>query len=178
MDNTYEKCVSYLEQIEPLDDRYEIIGVEKRLSFPLSIYKFIGIIDLILKDKKTGEIIIVDHKSSKHFLKKDGTPLKATLEEFNAYKKQMYLYCKAVENCMDLQVNKIVWHHFKDGGVLTVIPFDPAEYNNTVKWAENIIQDIKTDETFEAKQSYYRCKELCPFRETCEYLDDEEEEGD
>ena len=177
MDSTFEKCMGYLTAIEPLSDDFDVLGIELRLTFKIGKYKFIGFVDLLLRDKKTGEIILVDHKSSKHFLKKNGEPLKNTLGEFEAYKKQMYLYCKAIKDCMGLQVNKIVWHHFKDDGQLTVITFNESDYQGVMDWAVKTIDEIRQDEAFEAKQSFYRCKELCPYRNNCEYLEDEEDDG-
>lgn len=176
MDGAYEKCALYLNDLKPLDDKYEILAVEKKFNFKVDKYKFIGFADLIIRDKSNDEIILVDHKSSKHFLKKNGSPLAATLSEFQSYKKQMYLYCKAIRDCMHLQVSKIVWHHFKDNGLMTVIPFDEIDYSESLNWAVNVIERIKKDEEFPAIKTFYRCKELCPYRDNCEYLEDEDEE--
>jgi len=177
MDSTFEKCMDYIVSLQPLPEKYEILGVEKRLKFKIDHYKFVGFADLILRDKETGEVILVDHKSSKHFFKKDGvTPLKNTEEEFLSYKKQMYLYAKGIKDCMGLQVDKIVWHHFKDGGALSVIPFKQEELDGTIDWVIETIAKIKADDEFPPKLSHFRCQELCPYRSTCEYLEAEDEE--
>ena len=76
MDSTYEKCMEYLTQLEYLPEKYQVINVESKYIFKVGKYKFIGFVDLLLKDTETGELILVDHKSPKHFLKKDGASWK------------------------------------------------------------------------------------------------------
>lgn len=174
MDSTYEKCMDYLAEIEPIDkDKYEIIGVEMKLDFKVGKCKFVGYADLVVKDIETNEVILVDHKQAGHFLKKDGTPLKNQLDNFLSYKKQMYLYCKGLKDQYGIQVDKIVWHHFKDLGQVTVIPFVQEEQDETVEWAKKLIAKIKRDKTFEHKESYLMCKSLCDYRNDCEYLEEE-----
>lgn len=170
MDTIYEKCMDYLCEVDDLDPKYEIIGVELKLHFKIGGYKFTGFVDCLLRNKETGDIILVDHKSSDHFLKKDGTPLKSSLDSFLAYKHQMYLYCKGLKDCMGLNVDKIVWHHFKDGGKLTVIPFVQRELDETIEWAVDTIEKIKKDDKFESSQSFMMCSKLCDYRFSCEYL--------
>lgn len=174
MESTYEKCIDYLCEIDDIDrDLYEVIGVEMNLEFKVGKYKFTGFADLVVKNKLTGEVILVDHKQAGHFLKKDGTPLKNQLENFLAYKKQMYLYCKGLKDQHGIQVDKIVWHHFKDGGQPTVIPFVKEELDETIDWAKKLIAKIKKDKKFEYKDSYLMCKSLCDYRNDCEYLEEE-----
>ena len=76
MDNTFELCIDYLVNLnlDWLKD-YKILGVEKELEINLEGYKFTGFIDLLLEHKDTGEIHVVDHKSSAYPFKKDGKSL-------------------------------------------------------------------------------------------------------
>ena len=136
----------------------------------------VGIADLILKRKSDGKIILVDHKSSGHFLKKDGKPLKTMQESFEKYKHQMYMYADAMQKLMGITPDYIVWNHFLEG-TTTVIKYDQGDQEETLKWAEDIIERIYEDEEFNAKQSYVMCNMLCNYRELCEYKefsDDEE----
>lgn len=175
MDSTYEKCMDYLCEIDGIDsEKYEIIGVELKLEFKIGKYKFVGYADLVVKNKENGEVILVDHKQAKHFMKKDGTPLKSQLENFLAYRHQMYIYCKGLKDCMGINVDKIVWHHFKDDGVLTIIPFVQEEYEETMQWAVCTIEKIKKDKSFESNKSFVMCSSLCDYRNDCEYIDEEE----
>lgn len=175
MDNTFEKCIDYLCVINDLDKtRYEIIGVELKLVFKIKKYNFVGYADLVVKDKQNGEILLIDHKQAPHFMKKDGTPLKSQLENFLAYRHQMYIYCKGLKECFGIDVNKIVWHHFKDDGELTIIPFNQEEFDETMEWAIDTITKIKRDKTFINKPSYMMCTSLCDYRNNCEYNDKDE----
>ena len=176
MDSTYEKCIDYLCEIENIDkDRYEVLGVELKLEFKICKYNFVGFVDLLLKDKKNNEILLIDHKQANHFLKKDGTPLKNQLENFLSYKKQMYIYCKGIEDKWGLKVDKIIWHHFKDDGKTTVIPFNKEDYDKSIQWVVDTISCIKKDKIFECKKSFLMCSTLCDYRNDCEYKDEEDE---
>lgn len=170
MDNTFDKCIDYLCTVDAFEsEKYEIIAVEKKIDFMIGKYNFVGYPDLIILNKTNGEVILIDHKSANHFLKNDGSVLKNKLDDFNAYSKQMYIYCKAIKDTYGLQVNKIVWHHFKDNGILTAINFNQDDYEKTLGWCAYIIDKIKKDKRFEAKKSYMMCTCLCDFRNTCEY---------
>lgn len=172
MESTFEKCINYLCEIEPINkEKYEIIGVEMKLNFKIGKYKFVGFADLVVKDRETREVILVDHKQATHFLKKDGTPLKNQLENFVAYKHQMYLYCKGLYDEFGIKVDEIVWHHFKEA-TITKIPFKQEELDNTIEWANDVISKIKKDKTFEYKDSYVMCKSLCDYRNDCEYKEE------
>ena len=81
----------------------------------------------------------------------------------------MYIYCKGLQEFFGVNVDKIVWHHFKDNGELTVIPFNKEEYEETLQWAIDIIEKIKKDKIFECNQSYVMCSSLCDYRNDCEY---------
>lgn len=177
MDNTFNKCLDYLCEVEAFDEKkYEILGVELKLEFKIGKYNFIGYADLVLKERVSGKIILVDHKSCDHFMKKDGiTPLKNMEEQLNAYKHQMYIYCKGLKDIFGYNVDALVWNHFKDGGKLSVVNFDKNEFEETIDWATQIIDKIKKDNKFECNKSYMMCWQLCDFRNNCEYL---EEEGD
>lgn len=181
-ESTIEKCLNYFANLEPLDEKYEILGVEKKINFKIgsfqyvgACYKFIGICDIILKDTTTDEIILVDNKSSDCFFGKKGSVLKAQEENFETYKKQMYLYCKAIKDEMGLTVNKIVWNHFKDDGKLSVIDFNEQDYWKTLEWATSTIEKIKSDSNFECNKSFIFCHRLCNYRNNCEYLEEDEE---
>lgn len=176
MESTYEKCMDYFCEMKDIDEeKYEIIGVELKLNFKIGKYKFTGFADLVLRNKESGEVILVDHKQAGHFLKKDGTPLKNSAESFYAYKHQMYIYCKGLKEQFGINVDKIVWNHFKERQ-LTIIPFKQEEFDETMKWAVNTIEKIKKDTTFDCKRSYVMCSSLCDYRNDCEYKEDNEEE--
>jgi len=153
--------ISWLEQ-------YEILGVEKECNFTLNGRKFIGFIDLLLRHKKTKEIIVVDHKSSEFPLGKRGKVLKKKLIDYENYKKQLYTYSVQVFNEYGVYPSKLVWNYFKDKMWLE-LPFLEEEFDNAVKWASEIIDSMYLEENFVPKMDYFYCNNLCGFRNSCDY---------
>lgn len=172
MDNAYNGCLSYFENEDfKWLDQYEILGVEKECRFKIKKYEFVGIIDLLLRDKQTGMLVILDHKSAQYPLKKDGITVKKNSEHsFESYKRQMYLYCHAVKEEYGEFPSSIIWNHFKDGGLLAKIPFSMDEYTDTIKWFENTIKEATKEREFEPSPDYFYCRNLCNFRNSCEYV--------
>ena len=68
-----------------------------------------------------------------------------------------------------------MWNHFKDKKILK-IPFDMEEYENTLIMIEATIHAIEKDDEFPAMVDYFFCHQLCNFRSSCEYANDEDEE--
>lgn len=145
----------------------EILGVEKKIEFKLEEYPFIGFIDLLLKDKNTGEIVILDHKSSTLKFKKNGQLSKTSLPKFDEFKKQLYLYSIPIVEEYG-HVDKLKWNLFKDQKSLE-IPWKKKEFEETKKWAVNKIQDIKSEDSWMPNPEYMYCGFLCSKRLTCPY---------
>lgn len=169
MSKKFNEFIDYLSELDitVLDD-FEILGVEKVFHWKIGKYKFIGLVDLILRHKKHKNIILIDHKSAGHFLKKNGEVLKNQEDNFNAYRNQMYLYCKPIFEEFGQYPDKIVWNHFFEKQT-TVIPFVKGDYDKTQEWAKNIIQKIYRDKKFKEQKSYMQCNVLCGFRNSCIY---------
>lgn len=58
----FDAILTYLAEFDGFPG-FEIIGVEKEFNSMIAGEQFVGIIDLLLRDKKTDEIVIVDFKS-------------------------------------------------------------------------------------------------------------------
>lgn len=170
MDKTYMLIADYFASldIEWLKD-YEVIGVELETKFTLGKYNFIGFIDLLLRDKRDNKIVVLDHKSSEYPFKLNGELKKKSEHSFNLYKKQMYLYCHAVNQIYGEFPKEITWNHFKDDGKFATIPFVQSEYEDTMKWFDETIQTIEKEQDFEPSEDFFYCHNLCNFRNSCEY---------
>ena len=176
MDRTYDSCVGYLCELNnDILDGYRVLGSEIQVRYQIYGYSFIGFIDLLLQDSD-GNLILVDHKSSAPFLKKDGKPKATSKEQFDGYKKQMYLYSEAIYQSYGEYPKKLVFHHFKDGGKLTVIDFNEKDHDDAINWALGVIEKIYSDEEFIAIPKTGYCYRLCDYRYDCTYTKEDEDE--
>lgn len=171
MKKSYETIADYFASLD-IDwiNNYEILGVELEQRFKVENYDFIGFIDLLLRDKRDGKIVVLDHKSSEYPFKKNGEVKKKSQQSFEAYKKQMYLYCHAIFQSYNEFPKEIKWNHFKDGGVFVTIPFDKEEYDKAIEWYKATIKTIKKEKQFAPSEDYFYCSNLCNFRNSCEYV--------
>lgn len=174
MEKSYEACADYFSSVDFgwLND-YEILGVELEMNFQINDHPFIAFIDLLLRDKKDGKIIVVDHKSTQYPLKSNGEVKKNSQESFLKYKRQMYLYAYAIKERYGEFPKEIWWNHFKDGGKWVKIPFNEDEYKEAVNWFSDTVSAIVNEENFEPTLEYFYCKNLCNFRNCCEYCSEE-----
>lgn len=171
MDKTFETCANYFADVDFgwLND-YEILGVEMENKFQIEGYDFIGYIDLLVRDKRDGKIVVIDNKSSEYPFRLDGKVKAKSKQSFENYKKQMYLYSYAVMEKYGEFPKEITWNHFKDGGKFATIPFIKAEYDEAVKWFVDTIHNIEKEQNFEPNEDFFYCHNLCNFRHSCEYV--------
>ena len=172
----YDAGHDYFDNIDLELDKYQVLGVEKELRFKIGNYDFIGYIDLLLKDKLNGEIIILDHKSANIGVLKSGQIAKKDREHFESFKKQLYLYSKPIIEEYG-RVDKLKWNLFKEQRSIE-IPWKKEEYDAAIKWAVNTIEMIKNEEEWEpskelikaideGKSIPYYCLFLCSQRNRC-----------
>jgi RecB family exonuclease len=160
----FAEGLKFFEEFEFDHAKYEILGVEKEVSFYVGKYKFTGYIDLLMKDKTTEEIIIVDYKSSDPY-KGAKTPIKAKIDE---YKKQQYLYAYALFKEMGFYPPKMqLW--FVRFNKVHEIQFDEMECMQTLSWAEGEIDSILAESDFKPLSSFWFCNYLCSVRNGCEF---------
>lgn len=176
MDKTFDACVDYLCNIdEGILDGYTVVGSEIKLDFRIKKYKFVGYVDLLLEDSD-GNLIMVDHKSSGKFLKKNGEPYANTKDQYEKYVRQQCIYCYGLQQQIGRTPDKFVFHHFKDGGALTVVPVTQELIDESVAWALETIKKIYKDKVFEPVMKTGFCYRLCDYRNDCYYLVDDEDE--
>lgn len=174
----YNQGLDYLDNINLDFDRYEILGVEKKVTFDINGYECIGFIDLLLRDKKTGDIVIEDHKSASIGILKSGKIAKKDKEHFESFKKQLYLYSKPILEEYG-RVDKLKWNLFKEQKFIE-IPFNQDEYEASIKWAADTIKRIENEKEWGLNKEFIKAKEenkwppfyclnLCNIRYHCPY---------
>lgn len=170
MDKIYEACANYFANVDfSWLNNYDILGVEMEVNLKIAGYDFIGYIDLLIRDKRDGRIVVVDNKSSEYPFKKNGAVKARSKKSFDSYKKQMYLYSLAVREKYGEFPKEITWNHFKDSGQFATIPFSEDECNKAIQWFIDTISNIEQEEEFESNIDYFYCTNLCNFRNSCEY---------
>lgn len=174
----YNKGLKYFEEFTDVFPGIdEVLGVEKKVKFNIEGYSFIGFIDVLAKNKD-GKVVVCDHKSASVKFKKNGEPTKKAAEKMEMYKKQLYLYCKALID-QGIKPDILCWNFFNDQNVY-MIPFKENEYQDTLKWAVDTIHLIEQEENFDLHDDFYFCHNICEFRHKCEcgVQEKDEEEDD
>lgn len=173
----FYKGLDYFDNIDLILDTYEILGVEKEVRFQVGGHDMIGYIDLLLREKETGRIIAVDHKSASIKILKSGKISKSDLEHFEEFKRQLYLYAIPVIEEYG-HVDELRWNMFKDRQWIS-IPFDKEEFHKAIDWADQQIKNLYQEEEWGPKEGSdgwdYYCRYLCGQRENCEYNQTEED---
>lgn len=174
-----KKYVAFCDYLANFDElyieKYNVLEVETKFNWKIGKYNCVGLTDLVLQEKETGDILLIDHKSAPPFFGKKGGLLKSQAENFEAYSKQMYMYCKPIQEKYKTYPKKIIWNHmFNDER--TVIDFKIEDYEKTLDWFKKTVRKIYNDTKFDACKSYMMCNQLCNYRLDCEYNNEEEGE--
>ena len=171
-DSTKEKLymagIDYFTSLEWKYDDYEILEVEEKARFKIGKYEFIGFIDVLLRNKNTGEITILDHKTGEFPIGKKGGILKARAEEYENYKKQLYIYSIYVRDKYGVYPTYLEWNYTRTSDVLR-LPFEEDELENTKTWVIDSLEQILKEKKFEPIRNYMNCKMLCDVEDECEY---------
>ena len=165
----YEKGLDYFNNIDLDLDKYEVLGVEKEVRFQIAGKDFVGYIDLLLKEKETGKIIILDHKSASIKILKNGKVSKSDQEHVREFIQQLCLYAIPIIEEYG-HVDELWWNLFKDKNWLKM-PFNKEDYDEAIQWAEDTLKLIETEkEWLPNNSSSYYCNYLCGQRNNaCEY---------
>lgn len=172
MDKKFEACADYFATVDfDWMKDYEILGVELELHFTIAGKEFIAYIDLLIRNKDTGDIIVIDHKSAACPIGKSGKILKNRLETFKSHLRQSHIYAEAVMQNFGVFPKMLSWNHFADGGWLVEVPFREEEHRTTMEWVAETIQEIEREENFEPNLNFFYCTQLCGYRSVCEYAE-------
>lgn len=162
----YDLGLQFLKNFDEFEG-YEIINSEEKfkINLPLSdgtTRPFVGVIDLMLKEKATGHLVICDHKSK-------------SLQSFRRDEDKMYrqqiLYSCYVLYKYGKYPDALMFHLFNNDGLKPQRFFSQEEYNKTIEWATNQIQGIENYSTLDwlmcKETPDYFCWNLCSARKQC-----------
>lgn len=167
-EKTYQDGLRYFEQFEGFDEeKNEIVSAEERFEISVGPYALVGISDLVLRNKETGGLIVVDHKT------KSPSSMK---HDYSLYRNQLYLYAEHVRTKYGTYPEKLVFNMIKDPSASIVEAFDPVQMGATLRWTEEQIDRVYLEEDWKAaraeeirsgKSDFY-CRNICPVFQYCE----------
>ena len=154
---------------------WEIIGAEIEVNLEIGGRKFVGYIDLLVRSKSSGRLIVVDHKSKSNFKSK---------KEQEHYALQLYLYSEWVYEHYGEYPEKLVFNMFRVDDTVE-INFDKNDLERAKEWftktIDTIYQDCDfwdkiTEANFDGKKadgsSDFFCCYLCGSRQSCRQSQD------
>lgn len=159
----YDAGLRYFESFEGFGDEWEIAevdgqpAVECRFEINIGGYPFVGVADLILRHKVTGDIMVVDHKSkSKNSMDK----------ELNTYRRQLYVYAAFIKEKFGVFPSILRFNMFKEGYFIDE-HFDIDAYNETMEWIVDTIESILLETEWKVSESSYFCRFICGVLDHC-----------
>lgn len=162
----YELGVQFLENFDEFEG-YDVLSAEEKFEIELPLSNgearpFIGIIDMILQEKKTGDIIVCDHKSkSMQSFKRD---------EDDMYRQQL-LYSTYVKNQYGDYPASLMFHLFNENGLKPQRYFTKEQYDEAINWATEQILGIEGCSVLDwlvcKEKADYFCWNICSARKSC-----------
>lgn len=159
----YEAGLSYFDSFSGFGDEWEVAvidgkpAVECKFEIKIGGYPFVGIIDLVLRNKETGEYMVVDHKSkSKNSMER----------ERSVYTRQLYIYAAYVHEKLGVYPQKLTFNMFKEGYLLTET-FSQASYDEAMTWVVETIEEILLEFNWEPNPQPYFCRFICGTLDYC-----------
>ena len=153
----YDEGLAYFRNFDGFGDRYEILAVEERFEIAIRGNIFVGIADMILRDKASGEIIVIDHKSKS---------MQSLMKDLKANKRQLYLYAAYVKEKYGVFPTLLRFNMFRYGKWVDE-PFSMEAYEEMLDWTEETIRNIRAERDWAVSSSGYFCKFICSVRDHC-----------
>lgn len=144
----YDSGKAYFDSFEGFPENWETVGSEIEIHVTIRGLEVRGFIDLLVRDRNDGRLIVVDHKSKSRF-KSD--------QELELYGFQPYLYAEWVLQTYGEYPKELVFNLFRAGTRVT-IPFTEEGKAKALDWLEDTVRRIYEDEDFPDKVEV-RCRE-------------------
>ena len=153
----YDEGLQYFRSFDGFGGDKEILSVEDKFELDIRGNRFVGIADLVLQDKKTGDIIVIDHKS------KSMNSMKKVQYENT---RQLYTYAAYVKERFGEFPTLLQFNMFRYGVNINE-PFAMERYEETMDWIERTIAQIKAEREWRVSSSGYFCRFICSTRLHC-----------
>lgn len=153
----YDEGLQYFRSFDGFGDDMEILSVEDKFELDIRDNRFVGIADLVLRDRNSGGITVIDHKS-----KSMNSMKKAQYENT----RQLYTYAAYVKERFGAFPTLLRFNMFRYG-VNIDEPFSMERYAETMDWIERTIAEIRAEREWKVSSSSYFCRFICSTRLYC-----------
>ena len=153
----YDEGLQYFRSFDGFGDDMEILSVEDKFELDIRDNRFVGIADLVLRDRNSGGITVIDHKS-----KSMNSMKKAQYENT----RQLYTYAAYVKERFGAFPTLLRFNMFRYG-VNIDEPFSRDRYAETMDWIERTIAEIRAEREWKVSSSSYFCRFICSTRLYC-----------
>lgn len=163
----YDSGLAFFESFDFDKEDYETIIIEDKIELKEKEFFWVVKPDLVLRNKKTGENILIDYKTKKLKGTKKGD--QAIIDDM---KKQFYLYALGLWRKQGLEINKIMVWFIRNNKIIE-IPVDPMEIQCAYEWLEETIKKIRNEKEWKpnnTKENDYFCHNICSFRMSCPHI--------
>ena len=144
----YDSGKAYFDSFEGFPENWETVGSEIEIHVTIRGLEVRGFIDLLVRDRNDGRLIVVDHKSKSRF---------RSDQELELYGFQPYLYAEWVLQTYGEYPKELAFNLFRAGTRVT-IPFTEEGKAKALDWLEDTVRRIYGDEDFPDKVAV-RCGE-------------------
>lgn len=170
----FDSILTYFENFDGFPD-YEVVGAEQEFSSMIAGERLVGIIDLLLRDKETGRLMIVDFKSCS---------VSSFRKNRDGMYRQLLLYSKFCSDQYGCPPSRLRFELIKEN-TFDERPYDPEDFIAARIWAESVIDKMKNMDIIDwltVVPDFFRCQNLCSARMECccgkpEYYRKDEKHG-
>lgn len=152
----YDEGLAYFNSFDGFGD-VEILSVEDKFELDICGNRFVGVADLILRDRNTGAISVIDHKSKS---------MQSLMKALHENKRQLYLYAAHVKDKYGEYPSLLRFNMFRYGKWIDE-PFNAEAYTEMQDWTEQTIQRIRAEKDWQVSSSSYFCRFICSVRDHC-----------
>lgn len=166
-EKAYNAGLQYFSAFTGFGPDWEVVSAEQKFTLRLEEYTLVGIADLVLRHRDTGDLWVIDHKT------KSSSSLK---KELDIYRKQLYLYALWCHEAFGAYPAKISFNLLKEARWVDEA-FSPEELEKTRRWFVDTIKAIELCDAFEnwtpcvkdtdTKAPYF-CSQICGVSLQCD----------
>ena len=159
----YQDGINFFSEFSFSRDNYEMLNVEDKVETAISDIMFVIKPDLVMKDKKTGKVILMDYKTSNPY-QPNGTIKK---DKILPYARQLQLYASLLWAEKQIEVDQM-WLWFVRFNKTEKFLVDVEKGFNNLQRFLKIVEEIKSEKEFPANTSNkFYCQNFCAHYENC-----------